>query len=144
MSVAAVLFLFPIHTPTIVIYGSLTAAALPFFMVPLQGYVYDGIDESVSDDTPATTFIIVREWFENLGRVIGVVLFLTLCVNESPNHLGKLQGLSFALGLVQLGAWAVLLPNIRKSRPQTSKGKRRARLAEGERKTANKRLNPMS
>lgn len=144
MSIAAILFLFPIHARTIIMYGCLTAAALPFFMVPLQGYVYDGIDGRTDEDTPATTHIIVREWFENLGRIIGIILFLTICVHQTPNHLGKLRGLSFALGLVQLGSWAILIPTIRKQRPKRPKRRDREELAEGERKTANKRLNPMS
>lgn len=112
MGVAAVLFLFPIQLVTIVIYGSLTAAALPFFLVPLQGYVYDAVETRVDKIAPPTTHIIVREWFENAGRVGGIVLFLVFA-GGAQEQVGRLRVLSFGLGLVQLGAWAILIPTIR-------------------------------
>lgn len=110
MAAAACLFLVPIQAWSIIVYGCITAAALPFFLVPLQGYVYDGMEVLVRDDAPTTTHIIVREWFENAGRIIGIVLFLAFCANQSAEHLGKLGWLSFGLALVQLGVVMVVRP----------------------------------
>lgn len=145
MGAAAILFLFPIGIWTVVIYGSLTAATLPFFLVPLQGFVYDTVETEVEQKAPPTTHIVVREWFENAGRVIGIVAFLLLCANGPKANLGKLSMVSFGLGLVQIGAWAILLPRfgtfIRRGRRvehvQHDK-------SENDAGRAHKRLNPMS
>lgn len=150
MAVAATLFLFPIQASTIVIYGCITAATVPLFLIPMQGYVYDAMETVVQDGAPPTTHIIIREWFENVGRIIGIVLFLILCAHQSPKHLAKLSWLSFGLGLVQLAAWAVVIPTIRHMGGPRNDGAKKAsrevkqEKAEKDSHTARKRLNPMS
>lgn len=102
MSVAACLFLVPIRSWTIILYGCLTSATLPFFLVPMQGYIYHAMDETVANDAPPTTHIIVREWFENAGRIGGSLLFLGICTGGGVTNVKGLSWLSFGLGLVQL------------------------------------------
>jgi YQGE family putative transporter len=144
MSVAAVLFLFPITTPTIVTYGCITAATLPFFSVPLQGFVYDTMEQIDIPELSTTTHIIVREWFENAGRVIGIVLFLAISANQSTTQAKGLSWLSFGLGLVQIAAWALLWQGTK----HQGGGKRRRRLPDEEdaqaQDRARKRLTPTS
>ncbi|WAH35758.1 MFS transporter [Alicyclobacillus dauci] len=146
MAIAATLFLVPIRAPSIVIYGCISAASLPFFLVPLQGFVYDGMESMPDKDMPTSTHIIVRESFENLGRITGIVLFLVICRHQSPGNLGKLSWLSFALGLTQLGAWAVLRPVLNRIGGKRPGGRKHTNEGKLEKTSsgARKRLNPTS
>ncbi|TDY49533.1 YQGE family putative transporter [Alicyclobacillus sacchari] len=108
MACAACLFLLPIRPWTIILYGCVTSATLPFFLVPLQGYVYDVMDEIAGHEVPSTTHIVVREWFENAGRIAGTILFILICRHQSPQAVRGLSFLSFGLGLVQLATVALV------------------------------------
>ncbi|SIS78591.1 MFS transporter [Alicyclobacillus vulcanalis] len=99
---ASFAFLWPITTVNLVVYGVLSAAAFPLFLVPLQGYVFDAMHTLADDDVPSITHIVVREWVENAGRVLGVLAYFVIGSFETLRHVGGLGWLAFALGFMPL------------------------------------------
>jgi YQGE family putative transporter len=106
MAGAAMLFLRPLTAGLIVMYGSAIAVCLPMFLVPLQGTVFDGVSRVAREAGTQAEHVILREVFENLGRVAGIAAFIALVsTNPSPRHIG---GFACGLGFVQLGTWTLL------------------------------------
>ncbi|WP_067924638.1 MFS transporter [Alicyclobacillus shizuokensis] len=106
MAGAALFFLLPLSARLVVWYGCLVAMALPMFLVPLQGTVFDAIgrlDQTGEDDVE---HIIAREVVENAGRVAGIGAFLVI-VAKHPT-LGAISKFAVALGFVQLMTWALV------------------------------------
>ncbi|OFW75229.1 MAG: hypothetical protein A2201_01860 [Alicyclobacillus sp. RIFOXYA1_FULL_53_8] len=106
MLAAALLFLFPINARLILIYGSAIALALPLFLIPFQGVVFDGVSALDKTNTIYMEHIIVREVFENAGRVVGIVAFLGL-VSLAPST-ANIARFAVALGFVQVITWILL------------------------------------
>ncbi len=116
MAGAALFFLLPIRPMTIVLYGCVLALVLPLFLVSLQGFVFDGIsalsrasaEEEAEVGTPSANNeqIILREIFENVGRVIGILGFLIL-VKTRPGA-GFVPTMAVGLGFTQLLTWFFL------------------------------------
>lgn len=104
----ATLFLIPLHTSTLLWYGGLVAICLPWFLVPLQGTIFDIIGrlDNETKDNARLEHIVMRETFSNTGRVIGVSTFLLwIAVDRSGKSIAYL---AFCIGLVQLGTWWVI------------------------------------
>ncbi len=104
----AFLFLLPLRTLTLLWYGGLVAICLPWFLVPLQGTIFDIIGrlDNETKDNARLEHIVMRETFSNTGRVIGVSAFL---VWIGLDRSGKsIPYLAFCIGLVQLGTWWVI------------------------------------
>src|SRR5579875_2695753 len=76
MAGAALLFLLPISAKSIVWYGCVVAIALPLFLTPLQGFIFDGITSVEHEEKAHAEHVIVREIFGNAGRVTGIGIFL--------------------------------------------------------------------
>ncbi|WP_367306576.1 MFS transporter [Alicyclobacillus acidocaldarius] len=107
---ASVAFLWPITTVTLIVYGVLAAAAFPLFLVPLQGYVFDAMHTLADDDVPSITHIVVREWLENAGRILGVLAYFVVGSFETARHVGGFGWLAFALGFMPLVAVGLIRP----------------------------------
>ncbi|MDQ0188925.1 MFS transporter [Alicyclobacillus cycloheptanicus] len=132
MAAAALLFTLPLSLLLVVSYGVAIAVFLPFFLVPLQGAVFHQIGALTPEKTDDVEHIIMREGFENLGRVVGIAAFLVvLSVDHSARTIGWF---AVALGFVQLGTFALLRfegaarnlsrkPLTRSGRPQRSTSK---------------------
>jgi len=103
---AALLFLFPINAWLLLIYGSAIALALPLFLIPLQGVVFDGVSALDRTNAIYMEHIIVREVFENAGRVLGIAAFLWM-VSRAP-AITNIARFAVALGFVQVVTWALL------------------------------------
>ena len=102
------MFLLPLRTLTLLWYGGLVAICLPWFLVPLQGTIFDIIGrlDNETKDNARLEHIVMRETFSNTGRVIGVSAFL---VWIGLDRSGKsIPYLAFCIGLVQLGTWWVI------------------------------------
>jgi MFS transporter, YQGE family, putative transporter len=107
MGGAALLFLLPMEARHILWYGSIIALSIPLFLVPLQGYVFDGISQLSEANLGDTEHVIVREVFENAGRVIGICAFLLL-VGVAPNP-RFIAYFAFGLGYVQLATFGFIM-----------------------------------
>lgn len=106
MAGAATIFLMPVKASHILWYGSIIALSIPLFLVPLQGYVFDGISQLGKQTGEDTEHVITREIFENAGRVLGITGFLVLVtVNPNPKLIAYFAA---ALGFVQLGTWVLI------------------------------------
>lgn len=103
MALSAFLFLLPIRTGTLLTYGASIAVFLPFFLITLQGTVYDRIGELDDAGQNHTEHIIAREVCENAGRVVGVAAFLAVAYVR-PSR-ASFAFLALGLGLVQLISW---------------------------------------
>lgn len=106
MALAALFFTLPITSKLIVAYGCLIAVAIPLFLTPLQGFVFDGISQLETADGLHAEHIIVRELFENAGRVVGIGLFLFISSHGLTTE--KVAHLAMGLGFVQLGTYLLI------------------------------------
>ncbi|MCL6549204.1 MAG: hypothetical protein K6T30_09895, partial [Alicyclobacillus sp.] len=119
MAGAALLFLLPVDARMIVIYGSLIALALPLFLVPMQGFVFDGIGQQCPSGRHFMEHIIMRELFGNAGRVIGIGAFLVLARDGVSTH--EISRLAVGLGFVQLGTWLMVKAGVTGEPPAPGK-----------------------
>ncbi|GGI98062.1 hypothetical protein GCM10010885_04620 [Alicyclobacillus cellulosilyticus] len=106
MAAAALLFQLPVTPAVMVAYGCILAVVLPMFIIPLQGMVADGMDRLCPTGRDAAVHIVVREAFQNAGRVLGIALFLMM-VSTRP-HARIIAQLATGLGFVQLGTWVMV------------------------------------
>lgn len=138
MGCAALLFLLPMEATHILWYGSIIALSIPLFLVPLQGYVFDGISQLSEANQGDTEHVIVREVFENLGRVLGIGAFLLL-VSASPNP-RYIAYFAFALGYVQLVTFGCIMygqkGNTREKKGQNAQVKAESDVADSSKRDA--------
>ncbi|QQE80347.1 MFS transporter [Alicyclobacillus sp. SO9] len=106
MALAALIFLRPVSAAMIIAYGVSIAVALPVFIVPLQGLVFDTISRLDETGDQNDEQLIAREVAENGGRVTGIGVFL-LVISSSPTSL-TISRLAVVLGFVQLITWFVI------------------------------------
>ncbi len=106
MALAATLFLIPMSSKIILWYGASIAVALPFFLIPLQTYVFDGISRLENETGQRAEHVIVREVFSNTGRVIGIMAFLMLVILDADKN--AIAKFAVGLGFVQLFAFILL------------------------------------
>lgn len=106
MAVAALFFLRSVTPSLIVWYGAVIAVVLPLFLVPLQGFIFDGVTAIDEEKRHQTEHIIVREIFENAGRVLGIVFFLVLVRYTTSSRV--IAYFAVCLGFVQLLTWGCL------------------------------------
>jgi len=106
MALAALFFTMPVTSQLIVAYGCLIAVAIPLFLTPLQGFIFDGMASLENASQMYAEHVIVREIFENTGRVLGIAAFLYLAARGIT--VTKVAHLAIGLGFVQLGTWALI------------------------------------
>ncbi|GMA49473.1 hypothetical protein GCM10025857_08300 [Alicyclobacillus contaminans] len=106
MAATALLFLLPISARLLMVYGAVISLVLPMFLVPLQGFVFDTISQLPDATTYRMEYIILREIFENIGRVTGIGVFIGL-MTMSPTALA-ISRFAAALGFVQLFTWMLI------------------------------------
>ena len=106
LACAATLFLLPLSAKVMIWYGSLAALALPLFLLPVQGLVFDGISKLDAQNQDYMEHVIIREIFQNAGRVAGIAVFLWLASNSMDTR--RLTGFAMALGCVQLVKWGLM------------------------------------
>lgn len=106
MAGAATLFTMPVDARLLLWYGSLIALTIPLFLVPLQGFIFDGITSLDPGGEDVMEHIIAREVFENVGRVLGIVAFLWLiAARPDARHI---SAFALGLGFVQIGTWILI------------------------------------
>lgn len=103
MAGTALVFLLPVRAGLILVYGSLIAVFIPLFLVSLQGYVFDGISQMSRNSGEHAVHVVMREIFENAGRVTGIAVFLVL-VSWSVK-MAHIATLAVVLGFVQIVTW---------------------------------------
>jgi YQGE family putative transporter len=107
MMSCAFLFLLPVTASRLVLYGSFISVVLPFFLVPLQSLLYRQMETMVSNHQGwSEEHVVVREFFENAGRVFGIAVFLALGINGGLT-VERIAYFAFSLGFVQLGTWVL-------------------------------------
>lgn len=101
----AFLFLMPLRTLTLLWYGGLVAICIPWFLVPVQGTIFDIIGrlDNETNDHARLEHIVMRETFSNTGRVIGVSAFLVWIRLDRSGQ--SIAYLAFCIGFVQLATW---------------------------------------
>ncbi|MCL6636351.1 MAG: MFS transporter [Alicyclobacillus sp.] len=107
MALTACLFWLPLTPRTLWGYGAGAAASLPLFLAPLQSVVVDtaaGMAHSRVHEVAG--HVVVREAFENAGRVAGVGVFLAVAALQPSVR--AITVLAACLGFVQLGSFALL------------------------------------
>ncbi|MCL6515468.1 MFS transporter [Alicyclobacillus sp.] len=120
MAAAALLFLRPVTAGLIVVYGAAIAVCLPMFLVPLQGTIFDGVSRVAGEDGTQAEHVILREVFENIGRVAGIAAFIALsATNPSARGIGVF---ACVLGFVQIGTWVLLRKSARQGAPREDRG----------------------
>ncbi|WP_245578480.1 MFS transporter [Alicyclobacillus pomorum] len=120
MALTALLFLLPVRASSLVWYGALISVALPLFLVPLQGFVFDTISQLPNAKEHHMEYIIMREVFENVGRVVGISLFIAL-VTISPTA-RTIGTFAVGLGFVQLITWWLIYLGQRERTPMENTG----------------------
>lgn len=106
LACAAGLFLLPLTARLVLWYGALAAAALPLFLVSLQGYVSDTIGGLSKNPAEQIEHIIAREAFENFGRILGIGIFLFMLDLDKKGQ--NLRYLALVLGGIQLLTWTMI------------------------------------
>jgi MFS transporter, YQGE family, putative transporter len=106
MAFAALLFLLPITSKIILFYGACIAVAIPFFLIPLQAFVFDQISHLEAETGGRAEHVIVREIFSNTGRVVGILAFLLLVLLDADKN--DIATFAVGLGFVQLFAFILL------------------------------------
>ncbi|MCL6593257.1 MAG: MFS transporter, partial [Alicyclobacillus sp.] len=107
MALTACLFWLPLSPHTLWWYGAGTAVSLPLFLAPLQAVVVDtaaGVARRRVHEVAG--HVVLREAFENAGRVAGVGVFLAVAALQPS--LRAMAVLAACLGLVQLGSLVLL------------------------------------
>jgi MFS transporter, YQGE family, putative transporter len=125
MALTAMLFLLPTRPWVILTYGSIISLVLPFFLVPLQGFIFDGISQINPSGEDHLEHVIMREVFENAGRVGGIVGFLGL-VATKPTA-AHVSYFALTLGFFQLGTWWLLSRRNRNTRRSSRSEERTTR-----------------
>jgi len=116
MACSALLYLLPIQTGVVLAYGIAISLSLPLFLVPLQTYVFNGITRLSEHGHASFEHIIIREVFENIGRVIGICVFLGVTLMF---HQERAIGIfAVVLGFVQLGTWIFIYSGTRHEKNQ--------------------------
>jgi YQGE family putative transporter len=106
MALAALLFLLPLKPRNILWYGAVISVCLPFFLVPLQSFIFDAISHLERSQSSRMEHIIVRELFENIGRVTGILLFIILVTLDPSARM--IPTFAVVLGFVQIGTWVLI------------------------------------
>jgi len=106
MAMASLLFLRPITTVVIVLYGVALALAFPVFIVPLQSMIFDTISALDKTGSQHDEQIIAREIAENGGRVTGIAAFLVITAISSSTR--TVASFALVLGFVQVASWLVI------------------------------------
>lgn len=73
---ALALILFRLNFPLLITYGIVISIAYPLLLVPFSSLTYDVIGQSHKAKEMRIEYIVVREMFYNIGRIVSIVLFL--------------------------------------------------------------------
>lgn len=73
---AVLLFVFPTSYVTILLYGVIIGVSFPLFNVPFVSLTYDIIGKSKNAGNWRVEYIIIREVFINIGRVLAIIVFI--------------------------------------------------------------------
>lgn len=114
MAAGALLFLLPLHTTTLVVYGAAMSLFLPLFLVPVQSMVFDAIGRlnERTEDNIQMENIIAREIFSNAGRVVGILIFLLWIRLDITGR--SIPRLAVIFGFVQLISWVLVKGGMRR------------------------------
>jgi YQGE family putative transporter len=107
LGLAGVLFAFHIGRLTLLLYGFITACALPFVLVPMAATTMNEIDESRFSSCHRVEHLIGRETALGVGRVAGTGLFVLVALTRGPTDV---IGLAVGLGFAHVGVALLLRP----------------------------------
>lgn len=81
---AAIFLLFDLTYPKLLIYAATIAIAYPILLVPYVSMTYDVIGKGWNAAEMRIEYIVVRELFLNLGRMISIILFILAVTMFDP------------------------------------------------------------
>jgi YQGE family putative transporter len=81
------LIIFDLSYPKLIMYAVIIAVAYPLLLVPYMSITYDVIGQAEGVKEKRVEYIVVRELFLNLGRIVSVLLFIgaVLFFNEEQS-----------------------------------------------------------
>ncbi|RDW21919.1 MFS transporter [Oceanobacillus chungangensis] len=78
LSISSFIFLFPIDFIFLIVYAVFIGIAYPIINVPYVSLTYDVIGHARNAKELRIEYIVVRELFLNVGRIISIVIFIVL------------------------------------------------------------------
>ncbi|MFB4211825.1 MFS transporter [Shouchella sp. JSM 1781072] len=75
---AIFLLLFNLTFPKLIVYGIIISIAYPLLLIPYVSLTYDVIGKAHRAADLRVEYIIVREWFLNIGRIASILLFIAV------------------------------------------------------------------
>ncbi|WP_077618817.1 MFS transporter [Bacillus sinesaloumensis] len=124
--------LFDVTYARLIIYGVIIGAAYPILLVPYNSLTYDIIGKAWNVKEMRIEYVVVRELFLNLGRVLSILLFLVAVI-----FFDEKQSIPILLAIIGAGHLLLYFP-IRKiatpeaAGPVQSKSAANRKLMEGE------------
>lgn len=110
MFISVAVLIFEINLKTLIIFTVINSLFYPFFIVPFSAAGYNLIDSS-NKSTERIEYIIYKELALNVGRIIGIIVFVFFVNNKTS--LSSLKYLLVIIGSVQL-AVPLLIKSINK------------------------------
>ena len=104
VGLACLLLLQGVHRMVLIVFGTVTALCMPFFVVPFSAMLMNEIDESKRSKERLPEYLISREIALGIGRVLGIsVYLLVIRLLRQPLYLLQLAViLGFAHAIVAL------------------------------------------
>ncbi|OZM57499.1 MFS transporter [Lottiidibacillus patelloidae] len=84
MYIAILIIAFHLTFIKLLIYGVIIAFAFPFLIVPFMSITYDVIGEANNSGNKRIEFLVVRDVYLNLGRVVSILFFIVAISFFSP------------------------------------------------------------
>ncbi len=101
----------------LILFGTVTALCLPFFVVPFSSMLMNEIDESTQSKQRMPEYLISREIALGLGRVIGITIYLLIASHAKPSYLIVL---AVILGFAHTAVGLMIRPVTYKSRDRNN------------------------
>jgi MFS transporter, YQGE family, putative transporter len=103
MGLVGVPFVLLLNSWTVFVLGIGIALFYPLYMVPLTSTVFDVIGENRENVELRVEYVVARELALNLGRIMGILLFMGwVAISSDLQHM---RWLILLLGFVQLFTW---------------------------------------
>ncbi len=81
------LFFLGVGRIVLILFGTVTALCMPFFIVPFSSMLMNEIDESKQSKERMPEYLISREIALGIGRVIGISIYLFIAFQAKPSNL---------------------------------------------------------
>ncbi|RQW20016.1 MFS transporter [Bacillus sp. C1-1] len=130
---AIFLLLFHLTFPKLILYGIIISVAYPLLLIPYVSLTYDVIGKASRAAELRVEYIIVREWFLNIGRIASILFFIAIISVFPEEHAipyvllivgsGHLWIYFFVKRIQPPDAHSDVMPNVNESEGQSSPDK---------------------